>query len=249
MAIIMKVWCAVLLFMTLLNCVEAYIFSRKNSVFCHRAIAKGIIDRNVNRLFCAEETGEVVDLSEENLNSNIIVKFKTKIEETQASIASIREEIKSVEANLEGLEAEFGSEIARVKKEFIRIKERSYEEAVASANNAKVSAIKEVLPVTDNFERAKSLYLPLETDGEKAIMALYENVIVDINKLIADFGCERVATLGQPFDFNFMEAIMMQPSTVYAKDLVCMEYQLGFKVGDRCVRPAMVVVSTGPGPA
>ena len=41
---------------------------------------------------------------------------------------------------------------------------------------------------------------------------------------------------------------MTQPSTEYAKDIVCMEYQVGYRLGDKSVRPAMVVVSLGPGP-
>ena len=58
----------------------------------------------------------------------------------------------------------------------------------------------------------------------------------------------RVVSLGQPFDFNLMEAIMTVPSNEYAKDIVCTEYQVGYRMGDKCVRPSMVVVSLGPGP-
>ena len=58
----------------------------------------------------------------------------------------------------------------------------------------------------------------------------------------------KVESIGQPFDFNFMEAIMTSPSTEYKADIVCTEYQVGYKIGDKCIRPAMVVVSTGPGP-
>ena len=38
---------------------------------------------------------------------------------------------------------------------------------------------------------------------------------------LQEFGVTRVKALGEPFDFNFMEAIMTAPSTEYAKDLVC----------------------------
>ena len=66
--------------------------------------------------------------------------------------------------------------------------------------------------------------------------------------VIEDFGVRRVKSVGEPFDFNFMEAIMTAPSTEYKADIVCTEYQIGYKLGEKCIRPAMVVVSTGPGP-
>ena len=46
-------------------------------------------------------------------------------------------------------------QIARIKREFARMKERAFEEATDISNKAKLDAIKEVLPVTDNYYRAK----------------------------------------------------------------------------------------------
>lgn len=61
-------------------------------------------------------------------------------------------------------------------------------------------------------------------------------------------GATRVVSLGQPFDYTVMEAIMTAPSTEYAADIVMTEYQVGYRMGDKCIRPSIVVVSTGPGP-
>lgn len=57
------------------------------------------------------------------------------------------------------MEEEFGDEITRIKKEFARIKERSIEEAVEISNKAKSDALKEVLPITDNYKRAKGIIM------------------------------------------------------------------------------------------
>lgn len=80
-------------------------------------------------------------------------------------------------------------------------------------------------------------------------MEIYDNIFNEFSKVIEDFGVVRVQSVGQPFDFNFMEAIMTAPSMEYSADKVCIEYQVGYRMGDKCIRPAMVVVSTGPGPA
>jgi peptidyl-prolyl cis-trans isomerase B (cyclophilin B) len=88
------------------------------------------------------------------------------------------------------------------------MKERSFEEATEIANQAKVGALKEVLPITDNYFRAKSVFEPLQTDGEKFVAQTYDDVFTAFSKVIEDFGVTRVLSVGQSFDFNFMEAII-----------------------------------------
>jgi molecular chaperone GrpE len=149
------------------------------------------------------------------------------------------------EEDLKKLDEEYGSEIARVKKEFARMKERSFEEARAESDKAKVDALKEILPVTDNYLRARPLFENIESDQEAKILATYDEIFDDVNTVLEEFGVTKISSLGEPFDFNFMEAIMTAPSTEYEKDVVCQEYQVGYKMGEKCIRPAMVVVSTG----
>lgn len=192
---------------------------------------------------------EMPSFEGKEITSDEIIKLRKKIENLNTVIASVREERTVEEAELAKLEAEFGDEITRIKKEFARIKERSVEEAVEISNKAKIDALKEVLPITDNYYRAKSVYEPITAEGELKIMSTYDEIFVDFMKVIEGFGVSTVTSLGQKYDYNFMEAIMTSPSTEYANDIVCKEYQVGYKMGEKCVRPAMVVVSTGPGPS
>ena len=182
------------------------------------------------------------------VTSDEIVKLRKKLENLNVSIEGVRAERTIQEAELAKLDAEFGDEIARIKKEFSRIKERSVEEAVEISNKAKIDALKDVLPIADNYYRAKTVYEPISLEGEMNVMAVYDEVFVDFMKVIEGFGVTTAPSLGQKYDYNFMEAIMTSPSTEYAADIVCKEYQAGYMMGEKCVRPAMVVVSTGPGP-
>ena len=184
----------------------------------------------------------------EEIQSREITRLERKIEELRKSIADTVESRKLVEQEYKALDEEYGDEISRVKKEFARMRERSIEEATDLINSARANALKEILPMTDNYSRAKGLYNPITSDNEEKILAAYDEVFRQFNRVIEGFGLERVESIGKPFDYRFMEAIMTAPSTEYAKDIVCMEYQVGFKMGDKSVRPAMVVVSTGPGP-
>ena len=52
--------------------------------------------------------------------------------------------------------------------------------------------------------------------------------------------------LGQPFDPEFHEAVMVQPSDEAEENTVIEVLQKGFRLHDRLIRPAMVVVSRKP---
>ena len=90
-----------------------------------------------------------------------------------------------------------------------------YEETRELANKAKIDALKEVLPITDNYFRAKQLFVPIQTDSEQIIQDTYDEIFSSFSQVISEFGVERVESIGKPFDFNFMEAIMTHPSTDY----------------------------------
>jgi len=114
--------------------------------------------------------------AEGEVTSKEIVRMSKKIEELTAQIREVKEQRAAEEAEQEKLDAEYGGEIARVKKEFSRMKERAIEEATDASNKAKTDALKEVLPITDNYFRAKPLFEPLQTDSERAIYATYDEV-------------------------------------------------------------------------
>lgn len=200
------------------------------------------------RLFHTESDDDASAISTDNLSSPEITRLQAKIMDIQTNIDAVRAEAQQEKSKLKALDDEYGSEIARVKKEFARMKERAYEEATSVSNKAKVDAIKEVLPIADNYMRAKAIFDPLTTEGEQKIGEVYDQLFASFDQILQDFGVTRVNSLGQPFDVNYMEAIMTAPSSEYPKDVVCTEYQAGFRMGDSCVRPAMVVVSLGPGP-
>jgi molecular chaperone GrpE len=65
---------------------------------------------------------------------------------------------------------------------------------------------------------------------------------------LAQHGLKEVNPLGQPFDPNLHEAIAQQPSPEIAEGSVLNVVRTGYVLGTRLLRPASVVVSTGPAP-
>ena len=120
--------------------------------------------------------------------------------------------------------AEWGPQIERLQSEFSFLQARSFNESREADTVARATVIKEILPIVDNFERAKGA-LKANTDAEEKILETYENIFENINSVLASFELKEIPTLGCEFDYNLHEAIQQMPSDEYAADLVCQEFQ------------------------
>jgi molecular chaperone GrpE len=115
---------------------------------------------------------------------------------------------------------------------------REVEDARAEARS---KVLKEMLPVVDNLERAME-HAP---QGDTAAQPIIEGVQLVLRQFMTAFERLEVApieALGQPFDPNLHEAISQQESDQPAGTIVQV-LQRGYRVGDRLLRPALVVVA------
>lgn len=121
-----------------------------------------------------------------------------------------------------------------------RKRARREKEEVAFA--AREEVIRALLPALDNLERALEHSAP----GTPLHEGL-EQVKKQFARALADFGLvEIVAQPGDPFDHNLHEAIGHQPHPQLPENTVVTLSQSGYRLGDRLLRPARVVVSAGP---
>ena len=119
--------------------------------------------------------------------------------------------------------------------------ERERSEGICFANE---SLIRALLPVLDNLERAiqhaeKEADLQTLMDGIRMTSKVFQDVL-------AKFGCASFESLGKPFDPNYHEAMMQQESSEEPENTILQEFQKGYTLNDRLIRPAMVVVSKEP---
>lgn len=101
--------------------------------------------------------------------------------------------------------------------------------------------IKELLPVLDNLEMA----IAHSTD-ENPVKALREGVELTLKGLkstLSKSGLEEVSSLGKPFDPNFHHAVSEQEDEKAEPGIVLNEFQKGYTLNQRLIRPAMVVLS------
>ena len=108
-------------------------------------------------------------------------------------------------------------------------------------NYGNKSLIEEILPVVDNMERA----LAHSTDEDHT--AVVEGIRMTHGMLVAalkKFGVTVIEAVGTPFDSAFHQAMAQVPSDEYPPNTVVEEYQKGYLLKERLLRPAMVTIST-----
>jgi molecular chaperone GrpE len=101
----------------------------------------------------------------------------------------------------------------------------------------------EILPVMDNMERA------LDHVSEESLSAVIEGVNLTRSMLLAvlkKFGVEPVNAKGSTFDPAFHQAMCQVESVDAAPNTVIEEFQKGYVLNDRLLRPAMVSVAAAP---
>jgi len=122
-------------------------------------------------------------------------------------------------------------------------RKRSIRERDEVAKKAREDLLRELLPVFDNLDRASQFV------GQSADVAAVAKGIEMVLKLFEDtlgrLGGKRLRSVGQVFDPQVHEAISQQPSD-HPAGVVSAEHLAGYMLGDRLLRAAMVVVSTGP---
>jgi len=110
-------------------------------------------------------------------------------------------------------------------------------------NYGNKSLIEEILPVVDSLERA------LAHASEDGLDALVEGIRMTHGMLLAalkKFGVTAVETTGAAFDPAFHQAMAQVPTDQYPVNTVVEEYQKGYLLKERLLRPAMVTVAVAP---
>lgn len=143
------------------------------------------------------------------------------------------------------------AEIAKLRDQYLRTaadfenyRKRTRREVDDAQRRGRESALKDLLPVFDNLERAAA-HATSAPDAKSVVDGL-RIVLKQWESTLEKMGVKRVATVGTPFDPAIHEAIQHLESTEHPAGVVLAEVQAGYSMGDHLVRAAMVVVSKGP---
>ncbi|MEH7224501.1 nucleotide exchange factor GrpE [Bacillus sp. JJ1566] len=157
--------------------------------------------------------------------------------DVNAELSKANEKIAGLEAKLE--EAE--NRILRQVADFENFKRRARLDQETAATYRAQSLVNDLLPALDNFERA--LQVEATNEQAKSIMQGVEMVYRSIMDALKKEGVEVIEAVGTQFDPNVHQAVMQVSEPDAESNMVLEEFQKGYKLKDRVLRPSMVKVN------
>lgn len=163
-------------------------------------------------------------------------------EVTTDTTASVATEAQSEVERLKSENAAYLDRLARLQAEFDNFRKRSVREQQEFRDYALVEALKQLLPILD------SLGLALKTSSAKAedFRSGVELIERQFQDTLARLGVEPIDAAGKEFNPNLHQAIQTLETNEVPENHVAQELQRGYKIKDRLLRPAMVLVAKTP---
>lgn len=147
----------------------------------------------------------------------------------------------ALEAKIKALEESAAADkdkYLRLLAEYDNFRKRSIKEKLDASADATAKAALEVISVIDNFERAMAAECSDE-GYKKGVEMIYGQFTEVVKKL----GVEEIEALGKEFDPNLHNAVSQVEDENFGENTVSQVYQKGYKLGDKVIRCAMVVVA------
>mmetsp|Transcript_46242 Transcript_46242/g.145045 ORF Transcript_46242/g.145045 Transcript_46242/m.145045 type:complete len:518 (-) Transcript_46242:115-1668(-) len=177
--------------------------------------------------------------------------LESRVLETRARYQELETEIRPLNELVEDKKLtrpsckELSVTYERLATDFENFKTRSEQELATARESAAADVTSNLMKVLDSLERAESSF-NLQTDREKEIVSSYKEVDSLLLAILEQQGVATIESLGQKFDPLKHEAVSQRPSSEHPDGFVAEQFQRGYMVGKRVVRPALVVVSSGP---
>jgi molecular chaperone GrpE len=177
----------------------------------------------------------------ENLLETIGEELKTHIEEDRKEKEKGIEELKKKLEETEKEAKDHYERLLRVAADFENYKKRAGKEKEEWVKFANEDLLKAILPFIDNLERAVNHAEKVKDTG-----VMIEGVRLTLQQLLqilTKFGVSPIESIGKPFDPMFHEAMLMVETDQREPNQVVEEFQKGYLLNDRLLRPATVSVA------
>ena len=160
-------------------------------------------------------------------------KKEDSTEELKKLLGEKEEEIKALQEKMLYFQAEF--------ENFKKLKTKERVETLKYGNEA---LIKEFIPVADNLEMA--INHASTTDDYKSIIEGIKLTLNEFTKVLEKVGVTKIDAVGKQFDPNLHEAFYQEERDDIEPDTVISEFQKGYLLNERLIRPSRVVLSKKP---
>ena len=165
---------------------------------------------------------------------------KTKPGKSDKKAKKLEAKIAELEAALEAKDAELAAQndkYLRVVAEYDNFRKRSTKEKEGIYSDAYADALKNIIPMIDNLERAVGI------EGAEAVAKGLEMTLKGASEALAKMGVEAFGASGDAFDPNMHSAMMMVDDENHKEGEIVTVFQKGYRKGDKIIRYAMVTVA------
>lgn len=168
-----------------------------------------------------------------------------QLEQAQAEVAQLQVQL---EASVKET-ANMKNRALRTQADLENFRRRTQKEKADLQKFAVEGVVKDLLEVVDNLERALSHHSKAsegEEDSEGVLVSGVEMVLKQFRQKLKKYGVEGFESQGQPFDPMRHEALQQVETREHPTGTVVTEFQRGYFLHDRLLRPALVVVARNP---
>ena len=135
-------------------------------------------------------------------------------------------------------------QLLRIAADFDNFRKRSRKEVEEVRRRTIEDTLREVLPIVDNLERAADAMT--NASEVSAVADGVKMVLRGFDEIASRLGLKRVAAVGQQFDPTCHDAMQQEETDEHAPGTIVAEVVPGYYLGERLLRPAMVVVAKPP---
>ena len=161
----------------------------------------------------------------------------------EKQIADLKNQVATLEADREELRAA----TQRRAKDFETFKSRTERERRETFQAQVGNLATQMLPAIDNLNRAVDFAIAMPAEQRLEVQQFFDGIVLvsqQVNEVLAEMGVQPIATIGQPFDPQFHEAVATEESNELDPNTISAELLRGYRIGDRVIRHSMVKVVT-----
>jgi molecular chaperone GrpE len=155
------------------------------------------------------------------------------------------EELQELETQA-GKAAEYWNQLLRTAADLENYKKRALREKQDAIKYANESLLGKLVPVLDNFDAALTAVSASQGASTDSFQQGVGMIQQQLKQVLGEAGLEEINAQGQPFDPNCHEAVSQQETAEVPEGHVLQQLRKGYKLRDRLLRPATVVVAKAP---
>jgi molecular chaperone GrpE len=143
--------------------------------------------------------------------------------------------------------AQIKDALLRARADYDNLKRRTHQEKTQFRDLGKEEVFSALLDTLDNFDRAVEA-----SKAHQEIESIREGILMVqtlMMKTLGDLGLQKMQAGGSKFDPNIHEAIGTEPREDLEENTISTVIAAGYKLGDKVIRPARVLVAKKPAPA